>query len=233
MRTSLTYTVLLVAAVGTCSGMAFGPTEEKLYTSGKEAFLEWWNKERRENGACPLEWDDKLEEDVRVTMSEPLDPTTPWCRMKGNGVNEITGDIYTYTGYDDTVRPDWPNVIASMQTPEFMKIIRWKSVSRVGCGQCRVGSHSTSSAGHFFYTVCRFEELTGSEADNVGQPGEQCDCRGCVVDQCHVAGMCDAMTGKCSSSPKSDGVPCDDGDGTTFDDKCTAGKCQGTVAGPT
>ncbi|MFO0760369.1 MAG: kelch repeat-containing protein [Byssovorax sp.] len=50
----------------------------------------------------------------------------------------------------------------------------------------------------------------------------------CVaLDQCHDAGACDMVTGKCSDPAKVDGAMCDDGDACTELDSCTAGACTG------
>ena len=62
---------------------------------------------------------------------------------------------------------------------------------------------------------------------------DQCDGGGTCVggtpitcaasDQCHDAGVCDAMTGICSDPPKTAGAPCDDGDACTQTDACNGG----------
>ncbi len=49
----------------------------------------------------------------------------------------------------------------------------------------------------------------------------------CAPDDCHEAGLCDPLSGACSSSPAPDGLLCDDGDPTTFDDACQSGTCEG------
>ena len=46
-------------------------------------------------------------------------------------------------------------------------------------------------------------------------------------DQCHVAGVCNPMTGMCSNPNKADGATCDDGDLCTQTDSCMAGACTG------
>jgi hypothetical protein len=48
-------------------------------------------------------------------------------------------------------------------------------------------------------------------------------------DQCHIAGTCDASTGKCSNPTKPDKTPCDDGQVCTQNDICQAGACGGTA----
>ena len=47
-------------------------------------------------------------------------------------------------------------------------------------------------------------------------------------DQCHVAGICDPMTGTCSNPAAPEGRPCDDGDACTTTE-CRSGSC--TVVG--
>ncbi len=49
-----------------------------------------------------------------------------------------------------------------------------------------------------------------------------------ALDQCHVAGTCDAATGVCSNPAASDGTTCNDGDACTLGDACTMGACAGT-----
>ncbi len=46
-----------------------------------------------------------------------------------------------------------------------------------------------------------------------------------ALDNCHVAGVCDPMTGVCDQPIKADGDPCDDANGCTESDTCTAGVC--------
>jgi RHS repeat-associated protein len=47
-------------------------------------------------------------------------------------------------------------------------------------------------------------------------------------DQCHVAGVCDPMTGICANAVKPDGATCDDRDTCTQTDTCQAGTCVGS-----
>ena len=49
-------------------------------------------------------------------------------------------------------------------------------------------------------------------------------------DQCHQ-GVCDPETGACSSPPKQDGTPCDDGNKCTSSDACQGGICTGIGSG--
>jgi len=48
-------------------------------------------------------------------------------------------------------------------------------------------------------------------------------------DQCHVAGVCDPMTGACTDPAAADGTGCDDGDACTVDDACSTGTCGGAA----
>ena len=48
----------------------------------------------------------------------------------------------------------------------------------------------------------------------------------CVaLDQCHLAGTCDTVTGLCSNQSKVDGTACDDGNPCTQQDACQSGIC--------
>jgi Cohesin domain len=49
------------------------------------------------------------------------------------------------------------------------------------------------------------------------------------LDQCHLAGTCDPLTGLCDDPFAADGTGCDDGDACTGPDSCTAGVCGGSV----
>lgn len=44
-------------------------------------------------------------------------------------------------------------------------------------------------------------------------------------DQCHNAGTCDHLTGKCSNPPKEEGTACNDGNACTNPDTCQGGIC--------
>jgi hypothetical protein len=57
------------------------------------------------------------------------------------------------------------------------------------------------------------------------QGGEWVECE--ALDQCHVPGVCDAGTGKCSNPNKPNGKPCDDGNACSLTDVCKEGACQG------
>jgi von Willebrand factor type D domain/Bacterial Ig-like domain (group 2) len=50
----------------------------------------------------------------------------------------------------------------------------------------------------------------------------------CVAsDQCHVAGLCDPVSTKCSNPVKADGAVCSDANACTRTDSCQAGVCRG------
>ncbi|HRI65435.1 MAG TPA: hypothetical protein PK156_14405 [Polyangium sp.] len=48
-----------------------------------------------------------------------------------------------------------------------------------------------------------------------------------AMDQCHVVGVCDPMTGTCSNPTATDGSTCDDGNMCTQMDSCQGGTCTG------
>lgn len=52
-------------------------------------------------------------------------------------------------------------------------------------------------------------------------------------DACHEEGVCDAETGECVRPPLADFTPCGDGNATTANDVCLAGRCVGTFSGGT
>jgi hypothetical protein len=49
-----------------------------------------------------------------------------------------------------------------------------------------------------------------------------------ALDQCHDVGICNVLTGICSTPEKPDETPCDDGIPCTSGDMCTDGTCSGT-----
>jgi hypothetical protein len=49
-------------------------------------------------------------------------------------------------------------------------------------------------------------------------------------DQCHVAGICDPITGSCSNPVAPNGTTCNDGNPCTWGDVCVGGVCAGTGA---
>jgi uncharacterized repeat protein (TIGR01451 family) len=49
-----------------------------------------------------------------------------------------------------------------------------------------------------------------------------------ALDQCHIVGTCDPMTGTCNNPNANDGTPCADGNACTQTDTCQAGACTGT-----
>ena len=46
-----------------------------------------------------------------------------------------------------------------------------------------------------------------------------------AMDQCHVAGTCDSLTGMCSNPAANDGTTCSDGNACTMGDTCQSGTC--------
>lgn len=65
--------------------------------------------------------------------------------------------------------------------------------------------------------------------------GDRCEAGECVGDpivctardSCHIAGVCDPSTGKCSEPSKPNGTACDDADHCTEGEACVAGVCSG------
>ncbi len=55
------------------------------------------------------------------------------------------------------------------------------------------------------------------------RPGGPCK----PLDQCHVAGTCDPLTGACSNPEKQNDTACNDGNACTQTDTCQAGVCTG------
>lgn len=49
-----------------------------------------------------------------------------------------------------------------------------------------------------------------------------------ALDACHVAGVCDSMTGLCSNPNAADGTMCNDNNACTQTDSCSAGTCTGS-----
>jgi hypothetical protein len=68
---------------------------------------------------------------------------------------------------------------------------------------------------------------------NVCSPGQSCNAGVCTtltctaIDQCHVAGTRDPVTGVCSNPAAPDGTACNDGNLCTQGDSCSAGVCVG------
>lgn len=83
---------------------------------------------------------------------------------------------------------------------------------------------------------CEAKPETGSHCDD-GDPCTQLDT--CQSGQCIagtpkdcsslagpcVDGVCDALTGACTTEPRNEGAACDDGNGCTTGETCTSGKC--------
>jgi hypothetical protein len=58
---------------------------------------------------------------------------------------------------------------------------------------------------------------------------DACECADLVctaLDSCHMAGVCDGVTGQCTNPAKPDGSSCDDGDACSVGDRCSQGICE-------
>src|SRR5438067_7327213 len=76
---------------------------------------------------------------------------------------------------------------------------------------------------------------TACNDNNACTSGETCQNGSCghptstvtctALDQCHVAGTCDPMSGVCSNPNKANGTACNDNNACTTPDKCPNGAC--------
>eukprot|EP01064_Diplonema_japonicum_P037406 TRINITY_DN8740_c0_g1_i1.p1 TRINITY_DN8740_c0_g1~~TRINITY_DN8740_c0_g1_i1.p1 ORF type:complete len:2130 (+),score=388.50 TRINITY_DN8740_c0_g1_i1:56-6445(+) len=61
-------------------------------------------------------------------------------------------------------------------------------------------------------------------------PASLCDTVVCTqLDQCHMKGTCNPLTGVCNNPTQPNGTPCSDGDLDTANDTCLAGVCLGAI----
>lgn len=110
--------------------------------------------------------------------------------------------------------------------------------SAIACSasdQCHVAGSCDTSTG-----ACSNPAKSDGSSCNDGNACTQadtCQLGSCVgaspvvcaaVDQCHLAGACNAATGACSSPIKPNGSPCSDGNSCTQSDACQTGTCVGS-----
>ncbi len=100
---------------------------------------------------------------------------------------------------------------------------------REGNEQCDGGACCTSAC-------TALQDGTSCSDGNACTRVDACQAGACVggdrvtcvaTDQCHVAGACQPATGLCTNPAKPNGSACDDGDGCSVSDTCTAGTCGG------
>lgn len=115
-------------------------------------------------------------------------------------------------------------------------------------GTCVGASPVTCAASDQCHSAGTCDGATGKCSNPVKTDGSACDdgalctqkdtcqagvCKGgspvvcSASDQCHVAGSCDAGTGKCTNPTKADGSTCSDSNACTKTDTCVAGVCKG------
>jgi hypothetical protein len=95
-------------------------------------------------------------------------------------------------------------------------------------GACDTGTGKCSNPAKADGSACNDGTLctqTDSCQGGVCKGGSPVTCA--ASDQCHMAGSCDAGTGKCSNPAKSDGSACNDNSACTKTDSCLAGVCKG------
>jgi hypothetical protein len=143
--------------------------------------------------------------------------------------------------------------VGSVHTGNLKDSLLWTSPASLTVGmQCTITFTSTGATGSGLSTVATFQFASNDPC--VGQPngtacndgnlcttGETCQSGVCTVpaggattctaaDSCHVAGVCNPLTGTCSTPNAADGTSCNaDSNGCTVGDACQAGTC---TAGP-
>ena len=91
-------------------------------------------------------------------------------------------------------------------------------------GACAPGSPFPQGASCSDGDACTRDDAC--DANGVCVSGNVLECA--AIDGCHEAGLCNPVTGVCSSPVLPDGTTCSDGDPCTTVDTCKAGKCVGT-----
>eukprot|EP01064_Diplonema_japonicum_P027625 TRINITY_DN401_c6_g1_i3.p1 TRINITY_DN401_c6_g1~~TRINITY_DN401_c6_g1_i3.p1 ORF type:complete len:2382 (+),score=700.28 TRINITY_DN401_c6_g1_i3:234-7379(+) len=225
---------LRVAVAASVMGLCVGFDAYTITAADKATILDEHNKLRAAYGACPIEWDDTLA--TAAAADRKLDMCTTGTPVNGENFLEhlfafgkpiTVFDIVEQwtmksTTYDTLTTP---LTTENKEVREFTQIV-WKSSRRVGCAIC---SH-TLDFGIFSYTLCRYEEVGNIDnqfAAQVGNKGDSCDkCDGvtcAAAGICTEAGVCDTVTGTCSSPIKADNTVCTNAQMETG--KCVNGAC--------
>jgi hypothetical protein len=109
-------------------------------------------------------------------------------------------------------------------------------VTCVASDQCHVAGSCLPASGKCSNPLQK--NNTPCDDKNECTSGEACQTGACsggttvtcsASDQCHSAGACDPMTGKCSNPNLGDGTACNDGKTCTTGDTCTTGNCDGNL----
>ncbi|MBT9561023.1 MAG: hypothetical protein IV100_33675 [Myxococcales bacterium] len=99
-------------------------------------------------------------------------------------------------------------------------------------GQCELDSVCDSKTGQCLITPAK--DGTACDDGDACTIGDSCQSGACqpggpmvceAVDECHAAGVCEPLTGLCTSPVAADGLPCDDGAPCTLGDTCLQGVC--------
>src|SRR5439155_7360738 len=89
-------------------------------------------------------------------------------------------------------------------------------------GTSSIPIHSNGTARNLHSSPTRrSSDLNGA----CGSPTSTVTCT--ALDQCHVAGTCDPMSGVCSNPNKANGTACNDNNACTTNDTCSNGACVG------
>eukprot|EP01062_Namystynia_karyoxenos_P079328 TRINITY_DN8342_c0_g1_i6.p1 TRINITY_DN8342_c0_g1~~TRINITY_DN8342_c0_g1_i6.p1 ORF type:complete len:5431 (+),score=1423.56 TRINITY_DN8342_c0_g1_i6:910-16293(+) len=195
------------------------------------------NSERAKRGACPLEWDDGLAAAARDAAMKCSADGTPQSELQGQGeaVHAAFSSTPTSLGVAAAAAA-WASESRFWDAGDLSAAARFAALMlsaarRVGCAQARV----PSTWGFIAVVACRFDVAwTAGDAAAVAAAGTEVDMCACLKvtacpadGECGLEGTCDKATGVCSTPYKADDTPCDDGDDTTWKDKCVSGICQG------
>ncbi|MES1178300.1 MAG: hypothetical protein ABUL62_28520, partial [Myxococcales bacterium] len=152
------------------------------------------------------------------------------CHVAGS-CNQATGVCSNPTKFDGSACNDG-SACTQVDTCQLGSCIGASPVVCAALDQCHLAGTCNGATG-----ACSNPVKANGTACSDGNACTQIDtcqtgsCIGtdpvtCVaLDQCHVAGACDASSGTCSNPAKADGVACNDANVCTSGDVCTAGSC--------